>query len=43
MSLPVWWDAATASHEITTACIDNLNFKHPAFLNDTVVLVGRVT
>ena len=30
-------------HEITTACIDNLNFKHPAFLNDTVVLVGRVT
>lgn len=29
-------------HEITTACIDNLNFKHPAFLNDTVVLVGRV-
>lgn len=29
-------------HEITTACIDNLN-SHPAFLNDTVVLVGRVT
>ena len=32
-----------SGREITTACIDNLNFKHPAFLNDTVVLVGRVT
>lgn len=30
-------------HEITTASIDNLNFKHPAYLNQTVVLVGRVT
>ena len=28
-------------HEITTACIDNLNFTHPAFLNDTVVLVDH--
>ena len=32
-----------SGREITTACIDNLNFKHPALLNDTVVLVGRVT
>lgn len=30
-------------HEITTASIDNLNFKHPAYLNQTVVLVGKVT
>ena len=30
-------------HEITTAAIDNLNFQHPAFLNDTVVLVARIT
>ena len=45
MSLhPVWWDAATAARN-PTACIDNLNFKHPAFSERlTVVLVGgRVT
>lgn len=31
-------------YEITTAAIDNnLNFKHAAYLNQTVVLVGRVT
>ena len=29
--------------EITTACIDQLNFKHPAVLNDTLVMIGRVT
>ena len=29
--------------EITTACIDQLNFKHPAMLNDTLVMIGRVT
>ena len=28
---------------VTTAAIDNLNFKSPAFQNDTIVLVGRVT
>ncbi len=32
-----------AECEITTACIDRLNFKTAAYLNDTVVLVGRVT
>ena len=29
--------------EITTACIDQLNFKHPAVLNDTLVMIGRIT
>ena len=28
---------------ITTASIDNLNFKSGAYLNDTIVLIGRVT
>lgn len=30
-------------HEITTASIDNLNFKEAAYLNQTIVLVGRMT
>ena len=29
--------------EVTTAAIDNLNFRGGAYLNDTVVLIGRVT
>lgn len=29
--------------EITTACIDQLNFKHPVFLNDTLVMIGKIT
>ncbi len=29
--------------EITTACVDQLNFKTAAYLNDTVVLIGRIT
>ena len=28
---------------ITTASIDNLNFKKAVFLNDTVVLIGKIT
>lgn len=32
-----------AESEITTASIDNLNFKAGAFLNDTLVLIGRMT
>ena len=28
---------------VTTACVDNLNFKAGAYLGDTVVLVGKVT
>ncbi len=32
-----------AECEITTACIDQLNFKTAAYLNDTVVLIGRIT
>lgn len=29
--------------EITTACIDQLNFKQPVMLNDTLVMIGRIT
>ena len=32
-----------AGTEVTTAAIDNLNFKAGAHLNDTVVLIGRLT
>ena len=32
-----------AECEITTACVDQLNFKTPIYLNDTAVLVGRIT
>jgi acyl-CoA hydrolase len=32
-----------AEREITTACIDQLDFKTAAYLNDTVVLIGRMT
>ncbi|WP_069999565.1 acyl-CoA thioesterase [Cellulosilyticum sp. I15G10I2] len=32
-----------AQTEVTTAAIDNLNFRGGAYLNDTVVLIGRVT
>lgn len=28
---------------VTTACVDNLNFKAGAYLSDTVVLIGRMT
>ncbi len=28
---------------VTTACVDNLNFKEGAYLGDTVVLIGRMT
>lgn len=29
--------------EITTACIDQLYFKHPVVLNETLVMIGRIT
>ena len=29
--------------KVTTACIDNLQFKHPAFLDDLIVIVGYLT
>ena len=29
--------------EVTTVSIDNLHFKAPAYINDTIVLTGRVT
>jgi len=45
-----WIDAMAAitserycEKEVTTAAIDNLNFRGGAYLNDTVVLIGRVT
>lgn len=28
---------------VTTACVDNLNFKAGAYLGNTVVLIGRMT
>lgn len=28
---------------VTTACVDNLNFKAGAYLGDTVVLIGKMT
>lgn len=28
---------------VTTACVDNLNFKAPAFVGNTVVLTGKMT
>ncbi|HIV02593.1 MAG TPA: acyl-CoA thioesterase [Candidatus Aphodoplasma excrementigallinarum] len=30
-------------NEITTVCIDNLNFKAPAYANETVILIGRLS
>lgn len=30
-------------HNVTTAAIDNLQFKAGAFINNTLVLVGRIT
>lgn len=31
------------NRNVTTAAIDNLNFKAPAYMNDTIVLRGQVT
>ena len=28
---------------VTTACVDNLNFKEAVYLGDTLVLIGKVT
>lgn len=28
---------------VTTACVDSLTFEHPAFLNDIVVIIARLT
>ncbi|MCL2159459.1 MAG: acyl-CoA thioesterase [Oscillospiraceae bacterium] len=48
--LVVWIDIVAAvvarrhsGCEVTTASIDNLSFKAPAYVNQTVVLIGRVT
>jgi len=32
-----------SNSEVTTVSIDNLSFKAPAYVNDTVVLTGQVT
>ncbi|MBD5551145.1 MAG: acyl-CoA thioesterase [Lachnospiraceae bacterium] len=29
--------------DVTTACIDNLQFKEPAFLGNMIVIIGRLT
>ena len=48
--LTEWIDVVAAvvarrhsGHEVTTVSIDNLHFKGPAYTNDTIVLIGRVT
>ena len=48
--LAEWIDVVAAvvarrhsGRDITTVCMDNLNFKAPAYANETIVLVGRVT
>ncbi len=32
-----------ANSEVTTVCIDNLNFKEPAYANETIILIGRLS
>ena len=32
-----------SASQITTACIDQLNFKHPVMLGETLVMIGRIT
>lgn len=32
-----------SSSQVTTACIDQLNFKHPVMLGETLVMIGRMT
>jgi len=32
-----------SNRHVTTASIDSLSFKNPAFENDTVVLIGKIT
>ena len=32
-----------SNHDVTTATIDNLQFKHAAHVNDTVVIIGKIT
>jgi len=32
-----------SNHHVTTASIDSLSFVNPAYQNDTVVLVGKIT
>ena len=32
-----------SGREVTTVSIDNLHFKAPAYANETIVLIGRVT
>ncbi|MCL2352516.1 MAG: acyl-CoA thioesterase [Firmicutes bacterium] len=48
--LAEWIDVVAAvaarrhsGREVTTVSIDNLHFKEPAYNNDTIVLIGRVT
>lgn len=32
-----------ANSEVTTASVDNLQFKSPAYVNSTIILIGKIT
>lgn len=32
-----------SGRDVTTACIDRLEFLHPALVNSTLTLIGRIT
>ena len=32
-----------SGYNVTTVAMDNLQFKVPAYINDTLVLIGRIT
>lgn len=32
-----------SNSEVTTVCIDNLNFKEPAYANETIILIGKLS
>lgn len=32
-----------SNREVTTVAVDNLHFKAPAYLNDTIVLIGQIS
>lgn len=49
-TLVEWIDVVAAvvarrhsNSNVTTVCIDNLHFKHPAYVNNTIVLIGKLT
>ena len=32
-----------SNSEVTTASVDNLQFKSPAYVNSTIILIGKIT